>query len=162
MLRARTFEDAVRVITGESRACSTNFLIAQAPDQAVDIEAAPDKARLLACESSRLVHTNHFVDPEGLGVEEPPNPRRPYSWHRLDRLRELLQSKPKVSVADIQGWLQDHQEHPFSVCRHENPSDPPEQHYITVTAAVMDLQDRLLHLTDGPPCQNPFQTVSLA
>jgi isopenicillin-N N-acyltransferase-like protein len=162
VLRARRFDSAAQVITGESRACSTNFLIAQAPDRVVDIEAAPDRARLLSCQDGCLVHTNHFMDPAGLGIEEPPNPRRPYSCFRLGRLRQLLLSKSPISVEDIQGYLQDHQEYPFGVCRHENPADPPEQRYITVTGVVMDLDTRTLHLTDGPPCQGPYQTVSLA
>ncbi len=162
VLRARDFDSAVGVITGESRACSTNFLIAQAPDRVVDIEAAPDRARLLGCEDGCLVHTNHFVDPAALPVEVPPNPRRPYSFFRRERLRRLLDGKRPVSVADIQGYLRDHEEYPFGVCRHENPADPPEQRYITVTGVVMDLDTRTLHLTDGPPCQSPWQTASLA
>ncbi len=162
VLRARTFEEAVQVIIGEARACSTNFLIAQTPDKVTDIEAAPDKANLIGCEDGCLVHTNHFLDPVGTGIEEPPNPRRPHSCHRLDRLRELLLSHSPITEEDITAYLRDHQEHPSSVCRHENPDDPPEQHYITVTSVLMDLHTRTLRLTDGPPCRNEYQTVSLA
>lgn len=161
ILRSRSFDAAVNVVTGLDRACSTNFLIAQTPDQVVDIEAAPDKVQLLQCENDCLVHTNHFVDPNGLGVVEPPSERRPYSRLRRERLTELLGLKRPIAVADLQHYLQDHQEHPFSICRHEDPEGLPEEQYITVTAVVMDVETRTLHLTDGPPCQSPYQQVSL-
>lgn len=39
--------------------------------------------------------------------------------------------------------------------------EPPEHHYITVTPVIMDLTDKTLLLTDGVPCENEFQRVSL-
>jgi isopenicillin-N N-acyltransferase-like protein len=160
ILRAPDLDAAVRVITDEARACSTNFLVAQAPDRVADIEAAPNAVRLLSCEDGCLVHTNHFVDPDVLGIVEPPNERRVFSRHRLSRLAALLQAKRPLSVESIQDSLRDHEDHPFGVCRHENLEEPPELHYITVTSAVMDLDACTLHITDGPPCGAAFQTIS--
>src|SRR5205823_1340688 len=45
ILRQRDLDSAVKIVTNQRRACSANFLIAQAPDRAVDIEAAPDTIR---------------------------------------------------------------------------------------------------------------------
>lgn len=161
ILRAPDFDAAVRVITDERRACSTNFLVAQTPDHVADIEAAPDTTNRIRCDNGLLVHANHFVAPSELGVTEPPNPRRPFSCRRGERLRALLDAERPVRVEDVEQGLRDHDQHPFGICRHPNPDEPPEQHYITVTAVVMDLDTRTLHLTDGPPCQNLFETVSL-
>ena len=44
ILRARDLDAATAVITAAPRACAANFLLAQAPDRIVDIEAAPDRA----------------------------------------------------------------------------------------------------------------------
>lgn len=163
ILRARNFEAAVQVVTGEDRACSTNFLIAQTPNQVVDIEAAPDKLRLLACERGRLIHTNNFTDPEEIGVAEPPNPKRPFSVGRRSRLGELLGEREKITVEDIQSGLQDHVRYPYGICRHAAVGlEPPEHHYITVTSVIMDLDAKTLLLTDGIPCENEYQTVTLA
>lgn len=162
ILRSRAFDAATSVVTADGRACSTNFLIAQTPDRVVDIEASPDKINLLHCENDCLVHTNHFVDPAGLGVVEPPSERRPYSRLRRERLTELLNSQRPVAIADVQEYLTDHREHPYSICRHENWNEPPSEHYITVTAVVMDVPARAMYLTDGPPCVNEYQTVRLA
>jgi isopenicillin-N N-acyltransferase-like protein len=161
ILHSREFEAAIQVVTGTHRTCSTNFLIAQIPDCALDIEAAPDQVRLLNPENGRLVHTNHFLDPETLGVVEPPNKRRPSSYHRLNRLRHLLEVKRPLTVADLQDSLCDHQAYPDSICRHEDPNLPSEEHYRTVTSVVMDLHARELNLSDGPPCQSTYQRVAL-
>jgi isopenicillin-N N-acyltransferase-like protein len=162
ILRSRDFDAAVRVITGEERSCSTNFLVAQTPNKVVDVEAAPDKTNLISCENGCLTHANHFVDPSGLGVEEAPNERRVYSWRRQDRLRELLTARMPLTVEGIQDALRDTEDDPFGLCRHRNPAEPPELHYVTVTSVVMDLEARVLHLTDGPPDESPYQTVALA
>lgn len=162
ILRSHTFEEAVNVVEGEERSCSTNFLIAQAPNRVVDLEAAPDRVGRIGCEGGCLTHANHFVDPAGLGIEEAPNDRRIYSWRRQERLRELLLAHVPLTVEKIQDALKDTRDEPFGICRHRNPAEPPEMHYTTVTSVVMDLQERTLHLTDGSPDECPYQTVSLA
>ena len=162
ILRAADFDAAVAVVTGESRACSTNFLIAQTPSKVVDIEAAPDKLRLLACERGRLVHTNNFTDPAEIGVVETPNPNRFRSVGRRSRLGELLAVPEKVTPEDIQSGLRDHVRHPYGICRHAAEGlEPPEHHYITVTSVLMDLDAKTLMLTDGVPCENDYQVESL-
>ncbi len=162
ILRSRDFDSAVAVVTGESRACSTNFLIAQTPGKVVDIEAAPGTLRLLECEGGCLVHTNNFTDPADIGVTEPPNPKREFSKGRRSRMGELLAQHDKISIADIQTDLKDHLRYPYGICRHAAVGlEPPEKHAITVTAVIMDVTDKTLMLTDGVPCENPFQTVTL-
>jgi isopenicillin-N N-acyltransferase-like protein len=161
ILRAQDFETAAQVVTGSQRACSTNYLIAQIPDRVANIEAAPDRTRKLTCESDSLVHTNHFLDPDALGVVEPPRQGWPSTYHRLDRLRELLGAKQPVDVDDIQTFLRDHQAYPDGVCRHEDLDLPPAERYRTVTSAIMDLDTQELYLSDGPPCQSEYQRVSL-
>jgi isopenicillin-N N-acyltransferase-like protein len=161
ILRSKTLEEAVAVVTEENRSCAANFLIAQTPDKVVDIEAAPDTYGLLTPDGSCLTHANHFVDPEGLGVSEAPNDRRIYSKNRQNRLRELLLERLPVTVEGIQSALRDTQDYPFGICRHRNPEEPPEMHYTTVTSVVIDLDARTIYLTDGPPDESPYQTVTL-
>lgn len=162
ILRARNFDDAVKVVTSEARSCSTNFLIAQAPNRVVDVEAAPDKIGMISCVAGCLTHANHFVDPASLGVEEAPNERRVFSRNRQARLRELLMARLPATVDGIADALRDTQDDPFGICRHRNPLETPENHYTTVTAVIMDLETRTLHLTDGAPDDVPFQTFALA
>jgi isopenicillin-N N-acyltransferase-like protein len=162
MLRSRTLDDARRIVTDEPRAIAANFLLAQTPDQVTDIEAAPDVANLLACPSDGcLTHANHFVDAPGLGVEETPNPRRIFSYHRADRLAELLRARYPLTVDGIQDALRDTRDDPFGIYRHRDLTVSADQQYVTVTSVVMDLDARILHLTDGPPDQSSYQTIAL-
>ena len=162
ILRAPDFDAAVSVVTAEARACSTNFLIAQTPDKVVDIEAAPDQMRFLECAGGCLVHTNNFTDPAEIGVVEPVNPKREYSIGRRTRLSELLAQRKAVSIADLQADLTDHLGYPYGICRHAAVGlEPPASHSITVTSVIMDVTAKTMLLTDGVPCENAFETVTL-
>ncbi len=161
ILLQENLEDACEAITQEARACSANFLIAALPDHALDLEAAPDSANILPFENGCLVHTNHFADPVGLGIEEPPDEYRRFSCLRQERLQEFLGTSQSIGVEQIQGYLQDHQNAPRSICRHEDPESPIDEQYRTVSSIIMDLQARQLWATDGPPCENAYFAASL-
>lgn len=161
ILRSGSFDAAVSVVLDEPRSCSTNFLVGATPDLVVDIEAAPDRHHLVVAREGVLTHANHFVDPPATGIVEPPNPRRIYSWRREARLRELLAGRTPVSVAGLQDALRDTRDDPFGISRHRNLDEAPEFHYTTVTSIVMDVHDGVLHATDGPPDEGPYQTERL-
>jgi isopenicillin-N N-acyltransferase like protein len=161
ILRRRSLAEARRVVETEARACSANFLLAQRPDVIVNVEAAPDAVRELYPERGAVVHTNHFVDPTLLGVEEPLSERRPHSYTRYHRMRALLDARAPVSIGDLEASLRDHDDYPDSVCRHENPDDPPEEWCITRTSAIMDLEELSLRITDGPPCEHIYEGFSI-
>ncbi len=161
VLRARTFNAAVAVVTDEPRACSMNLLIGQAPDRVVNLEAAPDRVHRLTCQTGCLTHANHFTRPEALGITEPPDPHRPHSITREARLRALLLAARPLTVEKIQRILQDGQGRPWDLCRHALPGLPPDERYATVVSVVMNLTTRTLHLADGPPCTRAFQTHRL-
>jgi isopenicillin-N N-acyltransferase-like protein len=162
ILRRRTLSDAAAVVIDQPRSCSANFLIAQTPDHAVDIEAAPDAVGRFDPERGALVHTNHFVDPFSLGVIEPEAERRPHSYARHARMAALLDARAPVAIGDLEVTLRDHDNYPDSICRHEYPDDPPEEWCITITSAIMDLEQLSLRLTDGPPCEHLYEESSIS
>ena len=161
ILRQRTLADAVSVVTAAGRACSANFLIAQAPDRAVDLEAAPDAVRELLPERGLLVHTNHFLDPDQLGVVEPESERRPHSYARQRRMRDLLEACAPVAIGDLELAFRDHESFPDGICRHESPLDPPAERCATVISAIMDLDARSLQVADGQPCERQYDAFTL-
>ena len=164
ILHCSDFDDAVAVVTGEDRSCAANYMISQAPDRVADIEAAPLTYRMIRPDGQSLVHTNHFLDPEALGVVEPPK-KRLNTYTRYDRMSRLLQGRINggkgVSAEDLRGFLRDHDGHPYSLCRHEAMQDPPAERYVTVTSVIMDLHDLTMAFTDGPPCGSEHETVGL-
>jgi len=161
ILRAQHLDAATRFVTGTRRACSTNFLLAQTPDRVLDFEAAPDALRCLEPTGGLIVHANHFLDPDALGIEEPVTDRRPHSYTRQARMHALLSARQPVAIGDLEVALRDHDDYPDGICRHQNLDDPEEERYITVTSAIMDLEERSLRLTDGPPCEHLYDGYSL-
>jgi isopenicillin-N N-acyltransferase-like protein len=161
ILRQRHLADAVDVVVREPRSCSANFLIAQSPNLAVNLEAAPDTVRELGPEHHCIVHTNHFIEPAKLGIVEPDSERRPHSYWRQNRMRDVLKANSPLAVADLEVALRDHDNYPDGICRHENLDDPPEEWAITVTSVIMDLEERSLRLTDGQPCEHLYEAFSI-
>ena len=161
ILRQRRLDDARAVIAGEPRACSANYLIAQAPDQVLDVEAAPDLVNQLSWENGSVVHTNHFVDPEAIAVTEPEPEYRIFSIFRRVRMQSLLADNRPITIAALKSMLRDHTNSPRSICRHEHVSAPVDEQYRTVTCIIMDLEEKLLHVTDGPSCENRFESLAL-
>lgn len=161
ILLQRDISAAGAVIDQEPRACSANYLIAATPDRAINIEAAPQTVNVLEWRQGCLVHTNHFVDPQKTGVEEPPDDLRRFSYLRYQRLQTFLRETPGISREALQSLLQDHENSPRSICRHEDPKSPVDEQYRTVTSVTMDLHERRMWATDGPPCANPYVSYRL-
>jgi len=161
ILRTKNVAEAAQIVTKGQRACSANFLLAQVDDQVVDIEAAPLATRTLHPRSGALPHTNHFLELGELGVVEPPSEKRPHSYHRLQCLQQLLSAERSLALEDAKAYLRDHDGHPYSICRHIDEEEPPEEHYQTVTSVVMDLHERAMWISDGPPCENEYQELRL-
>jgi isopenicillin-N N-acyltransferase-like protein len=160
ILSARTLRAAQAVIASEERAGSANFLLAQTPDQVINIEAAPAALAISSCAGGCLVHANHFTDPAALGIVERQIERCPHSNWREARLRELLAVRPQ-SLAQVQSALRDHVNYPYSICFHIDPTDPPEEHYETVASIIIDLTAGILYATNGPPCTYPYLQYTL-
>jgi isopenicillin-N N-acyltransferase-like protein len=161
ILRSPTLDDASRIVSNARRACSANFVLAQAPDRALDIEAAPDVTCAFGPTCGVFAHTNHFLDPSHLGIEEPHSERRPQSYTRLARMRLLLEARQPLSVGDAQACLRDHDNFPDSICRHVHPDDPPEEACPTIVSVVMDLNERALWLAEGQPCEHVYERYGL-
>ncbi len=169
ILASTRLEDAMAAVTGTKRACSANFLIVKAgtPDaQVVDIEAAPETEARLGPEHGFLAHTNHFTNPEALGILQPLGDDRPSTFHRSERSRELLtgfvdKDRP-VGIDDLKRILRDHHGSPHSICRHPDTSRPANERYATVVSAVLDVDAGEMHIAAGLPCEARYRRLSLA
>lgn len=162
ILQARDLDAATEIVADTPRACAANFLLAQAPDRIVDIEAAPDRARSWEAQGGRLCHTNHFLDPRGLGIVEPTIERGSDSQERLARMRTLLDTAAPLTIAQLAEALRDSTGAPDAICRYPDETQPAEERYATVVSAIMDLHAQTLWISDGPPDQAPYTRLSLA
>lgn len=161
ILAQRELDAAARVITDEPRGCSTHYLIAQTPDRVAGLEAAPWALNWIGAENGVYSHANHFVDPAGLGIAEPPSPFRKWSVHRAARCRQVMLSDTPLTERQVLERLRDHVGHPNSICRHPDPERGGSHTYQTVTSVLMDLTAGEMWISDGPPCLGSYQHLRL-
>lgn len=161
ILRQPELGRAQQAATEGIRACSANYLLAQAPEEAINVETAPSVAKTTNWQDGIVVHANHFIDSEELGVTEPPDEARRFSCRRQERMEAALRFTLPLSVEALQDMLRDHANRPRSICRHEDPAAPIDEQYRTVTSIIIDLQQRQLWASDGPPCQSEYDNFSL-
>ena len=154
ILRSHTLDAAEAAARAEPQGCSANFLLAQTPEGVRDLEVAPHTVHTLYPEDGALVHANHFSDPsvQGGGLD------RAGSVARQRRLSE--QFSGRASLNDVQTSLRDTRA-PDAVCRHPDLDAPDFERYATVVSAVIDLSERVLYISDGPPDTAPYVRVTL-
>lgn len=163
ILHARTLDEAARVVEGEDRACSANFLIGHANGtaQVLDIEAAPHAVCRLQPARGVLAHANHFIDPGRLGIWQPLAEEKLSTFQRCARMEEMLVEGRALDARGLMTVLRDHVGRPDSVCRHPNPTLPDEERVETVVSVIEDLTACRFYVAPGPPCTNEFEEIAL-
>ena len=61
---------------------------------------------------------------------------------------------PGVVIAYILGA-------PFAICRHPDPREPSARRTMTTGAVLIDLDERAMHVANGPPCSNEYVAFAL-
>ena len=169
ILGSKTLSQAISRITRGERSCSANFLVGRqtklGAGKILDIESAPEATGALFPENGILAHTNHFSNPERLGVTQVLDEERKSTLNRFARINRLLRQmrdrNGKMSMRRAEDMLRDHYGKPESVCRHENRTFPADERYRTVVSVVMDLYTGQLQTTLGSPCEREYQTLRL-
>jgi isopenicillin-N N-acyltransferase-like protein len=142
------------------RTCSANFVIGAAEAEIIDLETSPDHVSYLHPAGGIVTHSNHFTcDGHGESQMEKIGPNTLY---RAARLRRLLERhKGAIDLAAMKEAASDHFGAPNAICRHADPRQPPAKRTMTAGAVLIDLEERVMHVADGPPCENPFVPFSL-
>ena len=160
VLKSHNLTSSLNALLGTPRSCTANFIVGHSPNNALNIELAPDSMRLIDPVKGILSHANHLIDPDLLKVTEPVNPNRYLSEFRCNRMESLLLENKPIDVEILQNILKDHKNHPQSLCRHRDNRIPTSQHTITKTSIIMDLTKKVMWITDGQPCKSNFQKFS--
>ena len=160
ILDAWRFDQALAPVIQTDRTASSNFLIGHADGEIIDIEATPDHCACIYPEDGLVVHANHLVRETRVASQmERLSPNTLYRGPRLHRL--LRRRVGSIDLATIGECLRDDFSAPAAICRHPDPALPPEKRVITVAAIAIDLNDRILYATDGPPSDADFQAFPL-
>lgn len=160
ILDAWRFDQALLPIVETDRTASSNFLLGHSDGEILDIEATPEFCSYLSPVDGLVVHANHLVkETRTTSQMERIAPNTLYRGPRMERF--LRRHLGRIDQGVIEEGLRDHFSAPAAICRHADAALPPEKRVITVAAIVIDLDDRVLHATDGPPCEAPLQAFPL-
>ena len=162
MLRCSSISEAMKVFLNASRSVSYNVLLAQAGGFAVDLEATPLDVSILTPSEGLLAHTNHLIGPRALKVRDIFVKRYPDSVYRLYRAETALEAEwGEITTQTLMEILRDHYGKPHSICCHPDPREPEDFRGATLASIIIDLDERRMHITRGPPCQAEYREITL-
>ncbi len=167
ILRSRTLQDAVKVISQGKRSCSANFLLGQQNGSGkatiANLETAPEAVNRLSPENGVIAHTNHFCSPDSVGISQVIDEEWRSTLTRYDRISKLLNGQvansKKLNLEIARSMLRDHNGRPDSLCRHPNLALAEDDRYKSVVSVVMDLEEKKMWATDGSPCERDFRLI---
>lgn len=160
ILTAATFAEAVDAVTRAERAASGNYLISDGLGHSVNLETGPGGPEAVhETDTPTLVHANHFLWEE-----------RPFKdLARIDG-EDSFRRQAAAETAMATGGsadtltrvLRDHEGYPDSVCSHADPTVAPEMDYVTIASLVMRPSLRTMDVSEGTPCEHPYEAVDVA
>ncbi|MDQ0219487.1 hypothetical protein ELQ35_17220 [Peribacillus cavernae] len=156
ILNSQTFNEAIRAVTLPYRASSGNFVIANDKGTILDLETGPGgKENIYYLEPTEgiLGHANNFI--VDTHFEDKTLEILPDSPGRANRIRHELSKFSEVGIDQIQNALRNHDNYPNSICRHLES----EGNIQTLASIIMDLTEKSMLVTAGPPCENLFTRV---
>jgi isopenicillin-N N-acyltransferase-like protein len=154
MLKSDLFTEALKVFFDAERSVSYNVLIA-CDGVTVDLEAHPFDVSVITPENGTLTHTNHFIGSRSYAVKDMYLRSDPSTIHRYTVTKESMFGC-KHSVESFISILRNHLDYPESVCYHPNPKKPQDHQEETLSSTIMDLTNRIMYITRGPPCQSTY------
>jgi isopenicillin-N N-acyltransferase-like protein len=77
-------------------------------------------------------------------------------------LEKLIHQGQEMDVQSIHDCMSDHFSHPHSICAHVDENEDETLQLETRNSIVIELKARKMWVTEGAPCENDYQEVSLA
>lgn len=160
ILRQKNIGDALGVIIKAKRAGCFNFILGDENGETYDVEATPDDLDIHYSDNY-IGHANHYVS-DTIGGKQ--------KWDALcegknlstlirhNRMNKLLRQKSgNIDFESCTGFLKDHVNYPYSICRHPDPQRESKEHGITYDSWVMLPKKKEWWIAHGPPCTNEFK-----
>lgn len=153
-----TLEDAIRVVTDESRAYGNNHLFTNSEGDLFDVEVSGEHWGLIHAGNRFLVHANHFTHQDLLWLDEESDLLN--SRLRQARLERLIDADwGSITVTRLREMMADHANYPKSLCKHSAPESGLD--YGTIGSVVIDVTDRVLWACAGNPCRAEWREVRI-
>ncbi len=165
VLNCNSLDEARAELARAMRVASVNFTVAARGGEVAAIEVSPVDVRTVPATDDRVSHANVFADLSAeRGLEDRLAVLYPQFCERARHAAELA-GAGEVSVERLKEVLSDHGNRPESICRHhkDQPDDAPAAVVLhTIASVVMDLDEGVLHIAEGPPCETQFTEHRLA
>lgn len=151
-----SLDEAVEAVRRARRAIPANIMMAT-PQGPADLEITVDDVHVLRPDGRNwITHTNHCQHPDLCAINDD-FPELIESHPRKNRIDELLsETEGPISIRQVKGFLCDHDNHPRSICRHQN-EDETTGTWQTVFSVVISPAQRRMHITRGTPCNRPYE-----
>ena len=161
ILDAERLDTAIEPVIATDRPGSRNYLIGHADGELIDLETAPEVVNYRYPEDGLLTHTNHFQDRSH--VESRLERQSPHSLVRGMRVRRLLgRERGSINPETLKRTMRDDFCHPTGICRYVAESDDAQADFHTKVSVVMNLTERRMLLTDGPPRETTYESYEVA
>lgn len=155
VLDAREYDDALRPIVNSRRSCSANFVVGHAEGEIIDLETSPNLVTYIHPDDGIVTHSNHFVS-QGHGQSQMEK-IAPSTLFRASRMQRLFQrTAGAITLDHMKAAASDHFGAPNAICRHPDERHPPAKRTMTTGAVLIDLNERLMYVANGPPCSYPY------
>src|SRR4030095_4039411 len=160
VLAAKRISGAIGRALVPHRAAGYNHLLAHESGEMYSIEVSALRFEILHGTDGYMVHTNHYLAPQMKEIENEPE-ELISSRVRYFRANRLLRQNSAHNIKSLQAIQKDHVNLPNSICNHNIAGIDPLDRESTISAMVIDLTAREMHIAWGNPCQNAYHTYHL-
>jgi len=159
-LASRRISGAIGRTLIPHRAAGYNHLIVHESGEMYAVEVSARRFDILHGTDGYITHTNHYLSPTMKEIEKDPE-ELISSRVRYFRANRLLRENSTHTIKTLQAIQKDHVNLPNSICNHNIQGIDPMDRESTITALVIDLTAREMHIAWGNPCQNIYHTYHL-
>jgi isopenicillin-N N-acyltransferase like protein len=162
-LASETIGEAISIIASAGKRSAKNYLLVSRQGDIVDVEVTGSDLDIQFPEKDKLVHTNYFKTERFRSADLAPL-NWPDSYIRCQRLLRLMdQHHGSLSIDLMEQLLQDHNNHPNSICRHPDPKNPLPVGRIlkTLVSYIGSPEEQKANICLGNPCENGFSEYYL-
>jgi isopenicillin-N N-acyltransferase-like protein len=160
VLASRRLSGAIGRMLISHRAAGYNHLLVHESGELYSVEVSARKFEILHGTDGYMVHTNHYLGPTMKEIENEPE-ELISSRVRYFRANRLLRQTSAHNIKSMQAIQKDHVNLPNSICNHNIDGIDPLDRESTISAFVIDLTSREMHIAWGNPCQNAYHTYHL-
>lgn len=158
MLSSANLGEAIDSIVGAQRTSGMNYLLANKCGSVISLETSAVNYVVTNSHKDPICHANHFLHHRLIPQEARSIVDRGHSIYRQYRMEYLLNAVDNYGQQNLFEVLNDHENHPIGICRHDEPEDTCGK---TIASMVFLPKQQNAFLAYGNPCESEFKEFEL-